>query len=320
LAPLAWQTHVRVAEAALVLGFTQRARDASAKARELAPLEPTVWVVAGSVAAKDDETKLAETFYRKALAIDPQDDAAHAGLARLHLDRQLRPASLAAAASGFATAVRADPRAKHNRDALDAVLRVFLARTSYFLLLVAYVVERFDAIDSVLTRRVLPLVLLAIPTVFAAFFVVRLSPAVRRHLLRTLREPLVAVATAADIAAASSLVAGVFAPAEKRMLFAGMALAGAVIARFSLAAEFRRKLPTIAPGRLYSRVVPITFAVSATVFGVFIVFAGLSGGGARVAAAGVTLVALGVGTAVLLRTRSRGARRANSLRRRVTNH
>jgi cytochrome c-type biogenesis protein CcmH/NrfG len=214
LAPMLWQTHARVAGTSLTLKMPEQAQRAAEKAVELAPLEPDTWTTLGAVALTRGDRKGAEEAYHRALALDPENTNAHDGLARLALKkgRLANPQGLAAAASGFATSVRVDPRATTSRAALEIVLRAFLARFAYFVFLDAYLVLRATSSSSNIVVRALPLVVLAVPGVFAAKFLVSSTSVVRARLWQVLRHGWVSVAAALELIAVLSIVAGLFAP------------------------------------------------------------------------------------------------------------
>lgn len=97
---------------ALVRGNSDlvRARQASLRAVTLAPEQPGSHLVFGMVAAAAGQRPEAETAFRRALELDPQNTAAHNELARLHLKQSsvTNPSGLAAAATGFAELARRD--------------------------------------------------------------------------------------------------------------------------------------------------------------------------------------------------------------------
>jgi cytochrome c-type biogenesis protein CcmH/NrfG len=240
LAPMLWQTHARVAGTSLTLKLPEQATRAAAKAVELAPLEPDTWTTLGGVALTRGDRKGAEVAYRRALALDPQNTNAHDGLARVALKRGhlANPRGLAAAASGFATSVRVDPRSTTSRAALEIVLRAFLARFAYFVFLDAYLVLRITSSNGNVAIRALPLVVLAVPGVFAAKFLLSSTSVVRSRLWQVLRHGWVGVAAACEVVAMVAIVVGVFAP--QRTAIAVVAAVAAVVGRVALMVDLHR--------------------------------------------------------------------------------
>jgi len=111
---------------------------AAARAMALAPDEPQVQLIHGSVEAGRGRPVEAERAYRAALALDPQSSGAHHLLAALRLRRRRGPAALAEAAAGFVTALSVDPTAQVSRRSLELTLQAFLGRVTYGVFAVAY--------------------------------------------------------------------------------------------------------------------------------------------------------------------------------------
>jgi cytochrome c-type biogenesis protein CcmH/NrfG len=240
LAPMLWQTHARVAGTSLSLRMPEQAQLAANKAVELAPLEPDTWTTLGSVALTRGDRKQATQAFRQALALDPENVNAHDGLARVALKagRLANPQGLAAAASGFATSVRVDPRSTTSRASLEIVLRAFLARFAYFVFLDSYLVLRITASSNTSYVRLIPLVVLLAPAVFAAKFLAGLTKVVRSRLLQVLRRGLVSVAATLELIAVASIAVGVFAP--HRTAIAVVAAVAAGVARLVLMIDLHR--------------------------------------------------------------------------------
>ena len=245
--PFAWQTHTRVAGASIAVGLKEQATAAVAKAVELAPGVSQVWVVSGDVAARNGDRQTAQASYQNALRIDPQNASAHSGLARLSFKRHgPNAAGLAAAASGFTTAVRSDPHEQHHRRAIDVVLRVFLARAAYFIFVAAYIVARTSSHSSSPAARGVSVVVLAAAALFVGRFLAKLDPRVRGHLFRTLRQGFVAIAAFADGVAVLAIVLGAFAPMRARTACAVVAVVFGLAARIVLYVERTRNFPEFA--------------------------------------------------------------------------
>lgn len=241
LAPSAWQTMARLAWAHAGNPRTtdwNEARTAASRATELAPESPGAHLAVGGVEAAANNKKAARSAYEKVLSLDPQNPIAHNELARLNLRRGpgiANPGGLAKAATGFATALQADPTATASRRNLDLVVRVFLARAAYLLFLASYIDYRgFDRSGSV-ASRLIPLAILVVPAVFVARFVWRLTPTLQGYVRRSLVRPWPRlVATLLEGAAVLAIVVGSLAPTSLRPTLAGTAFALALVGRIVL--------------------------------------------------------------------------------------
>jgi tetratricopeptide (TPR) repeat protein len=180
----------------------------------LAPNESRAHLALGAAAAANGKRKEAEEAFRNALAIDPQNSAAHNELARLKLRKsRFGSAKLAEAAGGFQTAIQADPRASVSRRNLEMTLRTFLGRLSYLIFVVAWIAWR--TVTPVVAGPpgtpsspggsghlpVLVLALLCVPAIYGWRFVSRLSPDLRRHLRYTVTHGRIATVAATQLVA-----------------------------------------------------------------------------------------------------------------------
>lgn len=140
-----WQTHRRLA-ICLILAKrdTDYAFAAAERAVALAPHEPSTHHTLGAAYEMRGDHVEAEQCFRQALAIDPQYSPAHDALAHRQLasSRFGRAGNLAAAATGFRDAVRADPRADESATNVERVLQTFLARLSYLIFLIVWLGSR----------------------------------------------------------------------------------------------------------------------------------------------------------------------------------
>jgi len=216
------------------------ARDAAQRALQLAPNEAETNMVVGAVAAAERRRDDAEAAFRRVLAIDPQNAAAHNELARLKMPKGVfaSPSGLAAAATGFATAVRANPRGAVSRLNLELVLRSFLSRVAYLIFLDAFLVSRLTTAGSAGAARFLAVIALAIPALFAGRFLLNVTIPIRQRLLAiVLRDSRITPAVVCLTAAVGLLVASALAPDNARTGLAGGAAALSLIGRLMLAAQ-----------------------------------------------------------------------------------
>jgi tetratricopeptide (TPR) repeat protein len=305
--PFVWVTHGRVASASAACGMKDQALAAAAKAVELGPNEARAWVTAGDVSAKCGKPKEAEQYYAAALRLDPQSADAHNGLGRLRLKgRGPNAAGLAAATAGFATAVRTDPRAQNHRRGIDVVLRVFLARASYFIFLVSYLSARGTSGSSSTIARLLPVVLLLAPAAFVWRFVAKLTPDVRAHLLRTLRQGFIAVAAAAEVLAVVAILVGAMLPEKDRTAAAIVAVAAGLGGRLALFAERRRTFPefstVLARWKTLGWIAVAGIAICGFLF-LVLALSGTPGSGSSAIAAAVFILLAGLLALALRRSR-----------------
>ena len=150
----------------------------------------------GRVAAAQRRTRDAEAAFRAALRLDPECGLAHRQLACLRMNGagngRLAPsgAALGAAAAGFGTSLRTDPRAAQGRAGLELVVVEVAMRTSGILCFAALVGLTF-AVEpaSPCAASWTTTALLLFGVGFVVRFVRRLSPAVRTQLVRGLRRP-----------------------------------------------------------------------------------------------------------------------------------
>lgn len=218
------------------------ARYAADRAVFLAPNDPDSHIAVGVVAIAAGRKEEAVAALERALALDPDNHVAHNELARLRLmTTQLGNAGgLAQAAGGFAAALRANPRADVSRFNLDLVLHLSLVRIAYAIFLVAFVALRVSQYSDAALARVLPVLLLAFPAVFAARFVNGLEPQLRDYLRQALRNPFIASAVLCDAVAAMGLVVGAAFQRASTVAF-GCALAFSVLARLILWQQTRSR-------------------------------------------------------------------------------
>jgi tetratricopeptide (TPR) repeat protein len=233
--PHNWQTHRRLAVCLIV---AQRDADyalaAAERAVALAPHEPAAHHTLGLANEFSRNHIEAEESYRQSLALDPQYGPAHDALARRKLasSRFGRAGNLAAAAAGFRTAFKADPHSDYSARNLELTLRVFLGRLSYLIFVIAY-------LNNAGTRnapgdRIGPLLLLAIPAVFAYRFLVRLEPDLRAHLRYIAFRGKLAAPSIAQLCAITLLLVSAAAPAADRTGLGVTAFVMAALARLLL--------------------------------------------------------------------------------------
>jgi len=228
--------------AILARALAREGRD-PAEARELvprmvalAPDQPEVHLTAGYVAAATGDKNAARHAFRRVLELDRGSSAAQHELARIRLRRHANdPTALADAAAGFSRAVLADPEAQQSRRTLELVLRAFLSKTSYLLLIDAWLVGRFSATSSSGSARLLPPLLLAVPAAYAWRFISRLTPRLRRKLFKTLADqPPLRIAAGLEALSVLGIIAAATASSSSRTGLAGAAAVAALIGRVVL--------------------------------------------------------------------------------------
>jgi tetratricopeptide (TPR) repeat protein len=234
--PFDWRALATLARVLVAAGSDgSEPRELVVRMLRLAPNEPEAHQTAGVVASAIGNTEEAKASFLKVLELDPSSAPAQHELARLRLHRRVNdPAALADAAAGFARAARAEPRSDRSRQRLDLVLRVFLSKTAYLLLIDAYLVGRISASADGVVARLLPPMLLLIPAFYGWRFMSRLTP----PSLRCLREAITGkgplrVAFVAETTAVLAILSGALAPQSLRPGMAGLAavcaLAGRVV-------------------------------------------------------------------------------------------
>jgi Flp pilus assembly protein TadD len=244
LAPHEWQTHRSHADALTHTGKNpSESIEAAKRAVALAPHEPGAFFSLGAAAAAAGRREQARDAFEQVLMLDPQHSGAHNELARLHLNRRLPtgPKHLAAAVSGFATAVRTDPGGAVARRNLDLILRSFLSRLAYLIFVAAFAANQLHRDSNSIVVRALPVAFLTIPAYFAARFLRRLSPPLRLHVRSVMTGRSLALATAAEGLAVVSLAGTVLATAGARPPLAFVAVVSALIGRLLLAREMHEK-------------------------------------------------------------------------------
>ncbi|MGA2164466.1 MAG: tetratricopeptide repeat protein [Solirubrobacteraceae bacterium] len=236
LEPDGWQAHVSLARSlAANNSDLPEAREAAERAITLGPNEAEAHITAGVVAAAANDRSGAEASFRHALSIDPQNSVAHSELARMRMGGKYHtnPAGLAEAAAGYATSVQVDPRAAQARRNLEQVLRVFLAKTAYFIFIDAFLIARLGSGSGQAVARLLPVVLLAIPVGYAWRFIARLSTDLRKYLLHLLtHDRKILLAVSLEALAVACLLAAALAPHRREL--AAVAAVSALIGRLIL--------------------------------------------------------------------------------------
>ena len=239
LAPDQPYAHTALARALARSGtHLDEAQAAVTRAIALSPHDIECHMALGAVAMADSRYDDATTAFHQVLALDPDNSAALNELARVQLNQRRFDAgsALAAAAGGFADAVRIDPRAQVSRRNLDLVLHLFLTRLAYVIFLIAWF-GRVAGDSS--TLNALPALLLVVPGWFAVRFWLKLNPQLRGHLLTVARQPTIAVAAILDGAAIVCLVIGALASAGSPLSVAAVL---ALAARLMLFKHGRNKL------------------------------------------------------------------------------
>lgn len=240
LAPDAWEPHARLSGALTKLKGRSHRREAMSVAHRavaLGPHEPDAHLALASAAAACGRRREARPAAARALALDPNSSAAHNERARLRLKRGPivgGPTALADAAKGFAEAVRIDPRATVSSKNLEVVLRAFVARVSYLIFLDIALVTRNTSESPGVVPRLVPLLMLAVPGVFAGRFVLRLTSSLREHLKQILLRPPLRVPVVVDALAVACLAGSAVLPQGSRVVLAAVAGIAALVARLVL--------------------------------------------------------------------------------------
>lgn len=182
LAPQEWRCHLCIAQATLATreNFDQAAA-AAAKARELAPGEPDVYLISGKVSLARGKRAEARGFQERALALDPEHVGAMNELGKIRL-RQLGGA---AAAHHFVQAARTAPRETVYGRNVDVAVRRAVASVIYIGSL-ATLALNYLAVEAHLSRAQILLglaVILAVTAVAGAAQYLRM-PAQARPLMR----------------------------------------------------------------------------------------------------------------------------------------
>jgi len=233
--PWTWQAHVRLSNALVAAkGDLDEALAEAELGVELGPHEPATYYSLGLVYERRGRREDAVRCYEEALAIDPEDSASLDGLARVRFaGSRLNPGGLAGAATGFRDAVRADPRSPHSARNLEIVIGVFLSRLSYLIFVILWLASRDTG--GTVGDRVWPLLLLLIPAGFAVWFLVNLTPDLRRHVLYISFHGRLAAPMIAQCCAVALLCVGAAVPHGARAPFGIGALLISIAARILLA-------------------------------------------------------------------------------------
>jgi tetratricopeptide (TPR) repeat protein len=239
---------------------------------KLAPGDPVVQLMAGRILAAAGDRDAARRAFLEVLRLDPGSAHAQTALAGLRLRRRVNdPAALAEVAAGFARATRVDPEHEPSSLRLELILRVFLSKTSYLLLIDAYAIGRISATSQSTGARLLPVAFLVIPAVYAFRFAVRLTGQLRRRLLERIGRPgPVRSAMVAEAVAVAAVLTSALAPANVRTGCAAVAAVAALLGRLVLHTQVKHAVravrgeqsqPAIRPGLL--RVVAVLLSLTA---------------------------------------------------------
>jgi hypothetical protein len=235
LAPFAWQSHARLAAAAVGCSKTTEARQAGSRAVELAPNEPEAWhavAVAASAAKRWDDAVAA---LHHALALDPTDSIAHEMLASIDLRRgAFAPRRLAAAVGNYAHALRLDPRSQETRRYLEAAVARFIAILFMCGWVDIYLFARLGEKHASEFVRWAPVAILALPGIFAVRFIVALAPATRRILVRSFVRGWLLVTFVGTLVCCLSMVVAAVVPQSARVYCLLAGVAGGVVARIAM--------------------------------------------------------------------------------------
>jgi len=239
--PSFWGSHVCLANS-LALGKRDLDEAAASGERgvELAPHEPATHFTRGIVAGAQGHHWEADQHYRQALALDPQHLPSQNAIAARRLAKSgFDPGALADAAAGFRNVVQTDPREDVGVYNLELALRVFLARLSYLIFVVAIISARVDdptsGTGNATAARIVPLVLALVPLAYAAYFLVELEPDLRGHLFYVAFHGRLAAASLAQVCAVVLLLASAAVPRHAAIVMAVAAVVSSLIARILVA-------------------------------------------------------------------------------------
>jgi len=225
-------------------GSRRRRREAVAAGRRgvsLAPDLAAAHASLGAIAAATGDREGARTAFHRALALDPHNSAVHNDLARLQVLRPLRtPQRLAAAAAGFSSAVVADPASTVSRANLERVMYSAVSTTSYLVFLIAWLLRPGASTDQILWR-VIPVVALAAPAVFAWRFWSQLTPSLRDYLRYLVTRSQLRGSCALACISVACILVGSVVPHGPRQVLTGSAVVIALTARLWLVHCTRRR-------------------------------------------------------------------------------
>jgi Flp pilus assembly protein TadD len=237
LAPEEWLTHTSLSQALAKLGSGQDAAIASAeRAVALAPNESDAHLTLGNALAARDRRDEAEAAYLHALALDPENSAAHNNLARIQLPKgRFRFSGLGDAAKGFQRAIRTNPHGSISTQNLDLTIRAFLARLSYLILVIDFFIFWWLHVGSVYI-----VALLAAPVTWSVLFVARIGSGLRRHVWHTVTHGLIGLAMVFQLGGVVAMLYVVVAPPANRLGTAALAFGVSLAARLILKEEMKQ--------------------------------------------------------------------------------
>ena len=242
LAPQEWRCHLCVAQATLATKERfDDAEAAAAKARELAPNEPDVYLISGKVSLERGKRAEARAYQERALALDPEHVGAMNELGKIRLRL-----GGAAAAHHFAQAARTAPRETVYGRNVDVAVRRAVALVIYIGSLGTLALN-FLAVEVHLSRGQILLgllVVLAVTAVAGAGQYLRM-PAQARPLMRQRSSVLALAVSYGAILASAAILALSPARALPAAAFGVIVLLG--VARLAAYRILRRK-PDRAPG------------------------------------------------------------------------
>lgn len=244
LAPYEAHCHWILAQALAASGSDlQEARTAADRAVSLAPYFASCHNAVGMVAAAQMRTEHARNAFLRALAIEPENAAAHNQLAMLELNERglANTNGLARSVSGFARAVLANPREAVSRSNVDWVLDLVLARTIVQLFMIARITSLVHMASDGWLARLLPSLLVILPTISVAQFLHQLTPPLRVVLVRRLRSPQFVGALVCDALAVSGLMVGAASQLASSIAF-GLAATFSLIAMLTVRVQSVRRL------------------------------------------------------------------------------
>jgi tetratricopeptide (TPR) repeat protein len=220
-------------------GDPAEAQRAARVAVALDPADPDHHVTLGVALGVAGRPAPAREALLTALRLDPQHAEARHQLAIVDAEGRnpLAITRLAGAASGFAAALRSDPREQASRFGLDMSLRTFLIRTSWLLLVLCGLAARFASTGNTGWARALGVAGVGATVAFAGRFVAGLDLVLRRYLWSLLSAGRQRRAAVGAVLSAVLMLSAAVAPTSWVYALSVSGALGALLVRITTTAE-----------------------------------------------------------------------------------